>query len=46
MPYFLEDRAAILGQSEFPNPTPIGDETRAVNGFYNGAYDFTLYVRS
>ncbi len=46
MPYFLEDRAAILGQQEFFNPGAIGDEARAVNGFYNGLYDYTLYVRS
>lgn len=46
MPFFLEDRAAILGQQEFQNLVAIGDEARAVNGFYNGLYDYTLYVRS
>ena len=46
LPFFLNDRAAILGQQESSSIVPIGDEARAVNGFYNGLYDYTLYVRS
>ena len=49
LPYFLADRAAVLGQRETPVPAavPIGDEARAVNGAVEGgAFDFTLYVRS
>ena len=46
LPFFLDDRAAILGQQESSSIVPIGDEARAVNGFYNGLYDYTLYVRS
>lgn len=46
MPYFLEDREITLGQGEFSNPSPIGDESRGINGFYNGYYDVTIYTRS
>lgn len=46
MPYFLDDRAAILGQVEFSNPTSIGEESRGINGFYNGYYDVTIYTRA
>lgn len=46
LPFFLDDRAAMLGQNESQSIVPIGDEARAVNGFYNGLYDYTLYVRS
>lgn len=46
LPFFLDDRAAILGQQESQSIVAIGDEARAVNGFYNGLYDYTLYVRS
>jgi hypothetical protein len=47
LPYFLQDRAAVLGQAEVPTPAPIGDEARAVGGILvGGAADVTLYVRS
>jgi hypothetical protein len=49
MPFFLEDRAAVLGQQEVPDPaaSPIGDEVRAVGGVLDdGSYDFTIFARS
>jgi hypothetical protein len=46
LPFFLEDRAAILGQREVGNLNPIGDEARALDGFIPGGFDYTLYVRS
>ncbi len=49
MPYFLQDRAAVLGQREASNPPdlpPIGDEMRFVTGDVEGGNDTTLYVRS
>jgi hypothetical protein len=46
LPYFLEDRAAVLGQQEVPTPSPLGDEARAVSGEVGTGFDTTLYVRS
>ncbi len=46
LPYFLEDRAALLNQHETQPPRLVGDEARAINGMIPGGYDFTLYVRS
>lgn len=48
MPYFLQDRAAVLGQREVPvsSATPLGDEARALSGPVEGGDDVTLYVRS
>jgi hypothetical protein len=48
MPYFLLDRAAVLGQREVSQASqiPIGDEARAVSGAVDGGSDDTLYVRS
>lgn len=44
MPYFLEDRAAVLGQHEVPlsDNNLIGDEARGLSG----ADDLTIFVRS
>lgn len=48
MPYFLGDRAAVLGQREMQqeSQTSLGDESRVLNGSVEGGYDTTLYVRS
>lgn len=48
LPYFLEDRAAVLGQRETPAPfaNPPGDEARVVSGDVGTGFDTTLYVRS
>ena len=48
MPYFLQDRTAVLGQREVQNlnQRPIGDETRIVTGPVDGGEDTTIYVRS
>lgn len=45
LPYFLDDRVAILGESELSNPLQLGDETRAISGAVEGGADTTLYVR-
>jgi hypothetical protein len=44
--YFLEDRAALLGQAEVRDLDPVGDEARALSGFVKGGFDYTLYARS
>ncbi len=48
MPYFLQDRAAVLGYREMKQASQpeIGDESRVLNGAVDGGYDTTLYVRS
>jgi hypothetical protein len=46
LPYFLEDRAAVLGEREIPNPGRIGDEARAIDGHTPQGYDLTLFTRS
>jgi hypothetical protein len=44
--YFLDDRVALLAQRQVEDLTPLGDEARAIDGFINGGYDYTLYARS
>ena len=48
MPYFLQDRAVVLGQREAQtlSQRPLGDETRVLSGPVEGGGDTTLYVRS
>lgn len=45
LPVFLEDRAAVLGESEVRRPLQLGDETRALTGVTEQGDDVTLYVR-
>ena len=45
LPVFLQDRAAVLGQSEVQRPLQLGDETRALTGSTSQGDDVTLYVR-
>ena len=45
LPAFLEDRAAVLGESEVQRPLQLGDETRALTGQTPQGDDVTLYVR-
>ena len=45
LPVFLQDRAAVLGQSEVQRPLQLGDETRALTGSTPQGDDVTLYVR-
>jgi hypothetical protein len=45
LPVFLEDRAAVLGESEVQRPLQLGDETRALTGEIEQGDDVTLYVR-
>ena len=45
LPVFLEDRAAVLGESEGQRPLQLGDETRALTGQTPQGDDVTLYVR-
>ena len=44
LPVFLQDRAAVLGQSEVQRPLQLGDETRALTGSTPQGDDVTLYV--
>jgi hypothetical protein len=44
--YFLQDRAALLGQTEAQPERRIGDESRALSGKFEGSNESTLYVRS
>jgi hypothetical protein len=48
MPYFLQDRAAVLGHREMKQVSQpaLGDESRVLNGSVEDGYDTTLYVRS
>jgi hypothetical protein len=46
LPYFVQDRAAVLGQREAPQAQRVGDETRALSGPVDGGEDLTFYVRS
>jgi hypothetical protein len=46
MPYFVQDRAAILGQREAAQAQRVGDETRVLSGPVDGGEDITFYVRS
>ena len=46
MPYFVQDRVAVLGQREAPQAQRVGDETRALSGPVDGGEDITFYVRS
>jgi hypothetical protein len=46
LPYFLQDRAAVLGQHEAPQAQRVGDEARALSGPVDGGEDLTFYVRS
>ena len=48
MPYFLQDRAAVLGHREMKQVSQpaLGDESRVLDGSVEGGYDSTLYVRS
>jgi hypothetical protein len=48
LPYFLDDRAAVLGQTEVQSlsQTALGDEMRVVAGEVEGGFDSTIYVRS
>src|SRR5215212_5089847 len=48
LPYFLSDRAAVLGQSEVKllSSRPIGEETGVLSGPVEGGDDTTLYVRT
>ena len=45
LPAFLQDRAAVLGESEVQRPLQLGDETRALTGETPQGDDVTLYVR-
>lgn len=45
LPVFLEDRAAVLGESEVQRPLQLADETRALSGTTPQGDDVTLYVR-
>ncbi len=45
LPVFLEDRAAVLGESEVQRPLQLGDETRALTGATEQGDDVTLYIR-
>ncbi len=45
LPAFLEDRAAVLGESEVQRPLQLGNETRALTGQTEQGDDVTLYVR-
>ena len=45
LPVFLQDRAAVLGESEVQRPLQLGDETRALTGETPQGDDVTLYVR-
>ncbi len=45
LPVFLQDRAAVLGESEVQRPLQLGDETRALTGGTEQGDDVTLYVR-
>ena len=45
LPAFLEDRAAVLQESEVQRPLQLGDETRALTGQTEQGDDVTLYVR-
>lgn len=45
LPAFLEDRAAVLGESEVQRPLQLGEETRALTGQTPQGDDVTLYVR-
>jgi hypothetical protein len=48
LPYFLGDRADVLGQQEMKqvSQTSIGDESGILHGSVEGGSDTTLYVRS
>ena len=48
LPYFVQDRAAMLGQREMQllSQSSIGDESRVLTGTVEGGDDTTLYVRS
>jgi hypothetical protein len=49
LPYFMQDRIAVLGQRPVQNSSQgaIGDEARAIDGtLSNGAYDHTVFARS
>lgn len=46
LPYFVQDRAAVLGQREAPQAQRVGDETRALSGPIDGGEDITFYARS
>jgi hypothetical protein len=48
LPYFLRDRATVLGQPEvkFLSPRLIGEETGVLSGPVEGGDDTTLYVRT
>lgn len=49
LPYFLDDRAAALGQRAAANPPgqpAVGDEMRFVTGSVENGDDTTLYARS
>lgn len=45
LPIFLQDRAAVLGETEVQRPLQLGDETRALRGETPTGDDVTLYVR-